>query len=147
MRRSAISTVVLVAPERFSGRLSAAGGASAIAVGLRSRGWECDLLPLDDDDAAGARRAELAGGEFDRRLLAARAVVTGAARLDRRLLAGSALADVATRARQSGVPCYAVVCHDELDLFDKRLLDLDVVLQACTVGQLQQAGASLGTLL
>jgi hypothetical protein len=33
---------------------------------------------------------------------------------------------VATRCRQAGVPCYAVVGIDELDAFGKRVLNVEV---------------------
>ena len=46
---------------------------------------------------------------FDARMRAARAVVTGEGRLDRQSLAGKAVSEVATRARQAGVPCHAIV--------------------------------------
>ena len=55
--------------------------------------------------------------------------------------------EVATRARQSGVPCYAIVGEDALDAFDKRILDLDVVLEAASAGELERAGAALAALL
>ena len=47
--------------------------------------------------------------DFDLRMHAARAVVTGEGRLDEQSLAGKAVSEVATRARQSGVPCHAIV--------------------------------------
>jgi glycerate kinase len=65
--------------------------------------------------------------EFDGRMRESFAVVTGEGRLDEQTLAGKALFEVATRCRQSGVPCFAVVGTDELDAFGRRLLDLDVV--------------------
>jgi glycerate kinase len=81
--------------------------------------------------------------EFDRRMRAARAVITGEGRLDSQSLAGKALAEVATRCRQSGVPCHAVVGQLELDRFGLRILDLQVVLEAGTVAELEAAGAEL----
>ena len=85
--------------------------------------------------------------DFDRRLRSARALVTGTGRLSRDSLAGGWLFEVATRARQSGVPCYAIVGEDALDAFDKRILDLDIVLEAVSAGELEQAGAALAALL
>jgi glycerate kinase len=65
--------------------------------------------------------------DFDARMRRSVAVVTGEGRLDEQTLAGKALFEVATRCRQSGVPCFAVVGTDELDAFGRRLLDLEVV--------------------
>jgi glycerate kinase len=64
--------------------------------------------------------------DFDRRMLAAFAVVTGEGRLDEQTLAGKAVFEVATRCRQAGVPCYAVVGADVLDAFGKRLMNIEV---------------------
>ena len=46
--------------------------------------------------------------------------------LDAQTLAGKAVFEVATRCRQGGVPCYAVVGADEMDAFEHRLLNLEV---------------------
>jgi glycerate kinase len=64
--------------------------------------------------------------DFDTRMLDAFAVVTGEGRLDEQTLHGKAVFEVATRCRQSGVPCYAVVGRDDLDAFGKRLLNIEV---------------------
>jgi glycerate kinase len=84
---------------------------------------------------------------FDARLKAARAVVTGSRTLDRATLVGSLTTEVATSARQSGVPCYAIVGRNQLSRFEQRILDLDVVLEAATTAALERAGAELGQLL
>jgi glycerate 2-kinase len=70
-------------------------------------------------------------------------VVTGEGRLDRQSLAGKAVSEVATRARQSGVPCHAVVGTRRLDSFGARMLDLDTVCEASTLEELQTAGERL----
>jgi glycerate kinase len=80
---------------------------------------------------------------FGARMRAARAVVTGEGRLDRQSLAGKALSEVATSARQAGVPCHAIVGSNELDPFEKRILDLQVVLEASTLEELTRAGRQL----
>jgi glycerate kinase len=85
--------------------------------------------------------------EFDRRMRAARAVVTGEGKLDRQSLAGKLVSEIATRARQSGVPCYAIVGKRELDSFGARVLDLQTVLEAGTPAQLRAAGRWLATVL
>jgi glycerate 2-kinase len=81
---------------------------------------------------------------YDARMRAARAVITGEGRLDRQSLVGKVVSEVATRARQAGVPCHAVVGSNTLDLFDLRILDLQLVLEASTLPELEAAGAELG---
>ncbi len=96
--------------------------------------------------------AELVGGasfvlsaiDYDVRMRAARAVVTGEGRLDRQSLVGKVVSEVATRARQAGVPCHAVVGSNMLELFDLRILDLQLVLEASTLSELEAAGVELG---
>jgi glycerate 2-kinase len=78
--------------------------------------------------------------EFDSRMRAARAVITGEGKIDQQSLAGKAVSEVATRARQSGVPCYAVVGRRELDAFGARVLDLQAILEAGTLAELEAAG-------
>ncbi len=85
--------------------------------------------------------------DFDMRMRAARAVVTGEGRIDQQSLAGKVVSEVATRARQSGVPCYAVVGRRELDAFGARVLDLQVILEAGTVSELEAAGRRLAELV
>jgi glycerate 2-kinase len=80
---------------------------------------------------------------FDARMRAAHAVIAGEGRLDGSSLQGKALAEVATRCRQAGVPCHAVVGQDALDRFGHRLLDLQHVLEATTIGAVRAAGAEL----
>ena len=81
---------------------------------------------------------------FDARLRAARAVVTGEGRLDEQTLQGKVVGEVATRARQRGVPCHAIVGRSELDRFGLRLLDLDTVTEATTLDEIEAAAAALG---
>lgn len=84
---------------------------------------------------------------FDAQMREARAVITGEGRLDFQSLAGKALSEVATRCRQSGVPCHAVVGELDLDLFSRRILDLQHVLEAGTPAALERAGQTLADLL
>jgi glycerate 2-kinase len=81
---------------------------------------------------------------FDPRMRAARAVVSGEGRLDQQSLAGKAVSEVATRARQAGVPCYAIAGQNELSAFGMRILDLQGVQCAGTPGRLRSAGKRLG---
>jgi glycerate 2-kinase len=77
---------------------------------------------------------------FDAAMRAARYVVTGEGRLDEQTMAGKAVAEVATRCRQAGVACHAVVGQDRLDAFEARVLDLASVTEAGTVKELERAG-------
>jgi glycerate kinase len=85
--------------------------------------------------------------DFDHRMRASRAVVTGEGRLDQQSLAGKAVSEVATRARQSGVPCHAIVGERELDAFGARILDLQAVLEARTLRAIESAGRRLAELV
>ena len=84
---------------------------------------------------------------FDARMRSARAVVTGEGKLDTQSLVGKVVSEVATRARQSGVPCHAVVGTRELDAMGARILDLDRVIEASTLEELEGAGRSLAEVL
>ncbi|MGI8715482.1 MAG: glycerate kinase [Solirubrobacteraceae bacterium] len=84
---------------------------------------------------------------FDARMRAARAVITGEGRLDEQSLVGKIVSEVATRCRQAGVPCSAVVGTRELDAMGARVLDLERVLEATTLEQLRDAGRRLAKLL
>jgi len=81
--------------------------------------------------------------DFDARMRAARAVVTGEGKIDQQSLAGKVVSEVATRARQAGVPCYAVVGTRELDSFGARVLDLQAILEASTLVEIEAAGRRL----
>jgi glycerate 2-kinase len=84
---------------------------------------------------------------FDARMRAARAVVTGEGKLDEQSLVGKVISEVATRSRQAGVPCHAVVGTCELDAMGARVLDLERVLEATTLDELRDAGRQLAQLL
>ena len=85
--------------------------------------------------------------DFDARMRAARAVVTGEGKLDQQSLAGKVVSEIATRARQSGVPCHAIVGTRELDSFGARVLDLQAVLEASTIEELEAAGRELAEMV
>jgi glycerate kinase len=59
----------------------------------------------------------------------------------------SAVFEIATRARQAGVPAYAVAGENALSLFDARILDLQVILQARDTRALRRAGEKLAGLI
>jgi hypothetical protein len=158
----------LVVSLPFSARLRAEKVGTAVAAGLRAGGRpEPDVLALGDDlqgarAAAGAETgargseleeagagvsATLALAGFDERLRPARALILAAARLERDRLRGTLELEVLTRARQAGVPAYAI-CRDlGLNAFDARLLDLQVVLEARTERALSAAARRLAPLL
>ncbi|UUY04213.1 glycerate kinase [Svornostia abyssi] len=85
--------------------------------------------------------------DTDTRMRAARAVVVGEGRLDRTSLQGKVTGELATRARQAGIPCHAIVGQDALDPFDARILDLQEIVQAGTMDDLQRAGEALAAIL
>ena len=80
---------------------------------------------------------------FDAEMRRARFTVTGEGRLDEQTLAGKAVAEVATRCRQAGVACHAVVGEDRLEPFQARVLDLASVTEATTIAELEDAGATI----
>jgi glycerate kinase len=81
--------------------------------------------------------------DFDERLRASRAVIVGEGRIDEQTLHGKIPGEIATRARQSGVPCFAIVGSSTLDAFDARMLDLQRVLEATDLDAIAAAAASL----
>jgi glycerate kinase len=120
----------------------------AIAKGIQAGGMrEPETCTITETTRGKALTAELEALGFDARMRRARAVVVGAGRLDRGMLAGSAVFELATRARQAGVPAYAVTAVNELDAFDARMLDLQVILEASTVRGLSTAGRKLAGLV
>ncbi len=145
-----ISKTVLVLAGPLEDRLAATRVSAAISRGLTANGQlECDVCPLELDLGTRAvsvsKPLEEAG--FDRRMRAARALVIACAQLDDRTLAGSIAFEAATRARQAGVPSYAITGHDALDPFEARIVDLQVILEAGTVRGLSAAGRKLATLV
>jgi glycerate kinase len=145
-----ISETVLVLAGSFGEHLDAERAAVAIGRGMRSGGrLSCDLCPLHSEPGRqpGKAKALLDELDFDRRMRAARAVVIARERLDDRTLAGSVAFEAATRARQAGVPAYAVCARDELDPFEARIVDLQVILRAGTPRALRAAGRRLAGLV
>jgi glycerate kinase len=81
---------------------------------------------------------------FDERMRAAPFVITGEGKLDDQSLDGKIVGEVATRCRQGGVPCHAVVGKEDLEPFKQRILDLGSVREATNEAELEQAGRELG---
>jgi hypothetical protein len=150
-----ISQTLLVATCGFPGGLPAGRVAAAIGRGLRERGLPpADLCPIESELCAEPRglfapaeaqalRDLLDELGFEERMQAARAVVVAAARLQERTLRGSVAFEIGTRARQGGVPAYAVAATNELSPFDARILDLQLILTATDTRSLVAAGRRL----
>jgi glycerate kinase len=82
--------------------------------------------------------------DFDARMRAARAVVTGEGKLDEQTLEGKLVGEIGTRTRQAGVPLHAIVGTDRLDAFGKRMIDLQLVQEATNREEMEAAGERLG---
>ena len=80
---------------------------------------------------------------FDERMRACAFVVTGEGRIDSQTLTGKIVGELATRCRQGGVTCHAIVGKNELDAFSARILDLASLTEATTLEELEQAGRRL----
>jgi glycerate kinase len=109
------------------------GAAGGLAGGLWARGAR--LLP-------GAPFVLDAVG-FDARMREAAFVVTGEGSLDEQSLQGKVVGEVATRCRQGGVACHAIVGRSALDPFSARVLDLSSIAEAATLAALTAAGTAL----
>ena len=92
-------------------------------------------------------RALLDALDFDARMRRSRAVVLAERHLQEDTLRGSAAFEIATRARQGGVPAYAVTTENALEPFDARILDLQIILEARSVRTLAAAGRKLAQLI
>jgi glycerate kinase len=157
-----ISRTVLVVPESFGKDLQAERVAQAIGRGLRAvdPSLEVDLCPIggssvdgrDGLDGSDDVRKWLDVLDFDARMRRARAVIVGARRLTEGTLlidgrTGGTTFEIATRARQAGVPAYAVAQENALDPFDARILDLQTIVEARDARALRRAGAQLARLV
>jgi glycerate 2-kinase len=80
---------------------------------------------------------------FDERMRGSAFVVTGEGRIDRQTLQGKIVGELATRCRQGGVACHAVVGKIDLDEFSARILDLASLTEATTLEELEEAGRTL----
>lgn len=137
---------LLLACESFGPRLSAQRVLDALDAGVGMAGLPaCDLcaLPKLADSAGTSVREVLDGFEFDTRMRSTHAVILGAAEFQEDTLAGSFAFEIATRARQAGVPAYAVTAHNALSRFDARILDLQKIVLARTPSELSAAGQLL----
>ncbi len=85
--------------------------------------------------------------DFDARMRSSRAVVLAQGRLEERTLRGSAAFEIATRARQGGIPAYAVVGKNMLAAFDARIMDLQAIFEAGSARALVGAGRKLARIV
>ncbi len=144
-----IPSRLLIAAEAFAPDMSAPAVATAIGQGLERAGAPApDLFPIElaQEELRGLRALLDAAG-FDARMRSARALVIASPLLEERTLSGSPAFEVATRARQGGVPAYALTAENALQLFDARMLDLQVILEAGDRRALAGAGAKLAKLV
>jgi glycerate kinase len=133
-----IPRTALVVAGPFGDALSAEDVARAIARGLVAGGQPApDLCPVE----------EALPIDFDLRMKRARAVMLAEWRLQEDTLRGSIAFEIATRARQGGVPAYAVTGENALAPFDARILDLQVIFEAKHKRGLASAGRKLARLL
>jgi glycerate kinase len=142
-----IPTTPLIVTGPFGTALPAPRVAAALVRGLRAGGLpDADVCALPGDlKREGSLRAGLDALKLDVRMRVARCVIVGEWLLDERTLAGSAAFELATRARQSGVPAYAVTGENRLSSFDARMLDLQLVLTARSARALTAAGRRLSS--
>jgi glycerate kinase len=80
---------------------------------------------------------------FDALMRASAFVVTGEGALDEQTLQGKIVGEVATRCRQGGVACHAIVGRNNLDPFGERIIDLASVTEATTLTELTAAARAL----
>ena len=85
--------------------------------------------------------------DYDERMRAARAVIVGEGRIDDQTLQGKIAGEAATRARQAGVPCFAIVGRNDLDALGARLLDLQRITEAHDLSEMEAAAAALADLI
>jgi glycerate kinase len=80
---------------------------------------------------------------FDNLMRDSAFVVTGEGGLDDQTLQGKIVGEVATRCRQAGVTCHAIVGRNSLDPFGERIIDLASVTEASTLAEIEAAGSAL----
>ena len=80
---------------------------------------------------------------FDAAMRESAFVVTGEGRLDSQTLQGKIVGELATRCRQGGVTCHAIVGDSALEPFQERIVDLASVTVATDLDELEAAGRAL----
>jgi glycerate 2-kinase len=141
------AVIVLAAADGVDAEALAPALGGARLVVLTGPGAGPPALPPGAVAESGTRFVLEALG-FDARMRAARAVVVGTGRLDDRAFRGAVEGEIAVRARQAGVPCHALVGENALDLFATRILDLQRIVEAATVAEIEaRVGAALADVL
>ncbi|MBI5309918.1 MAG: glycerate kinase [Actinobacteria bacterium] len=110
--------------------------------GLAGGLWACAGAELKSGAAVVLDRLD-----FSARMVASRAVITGEGCLDHQTLLGKAVGEIATRARQSGVPCHAIVGRRGMTEFDARILDFETVTEAGSEATIADAAERLAPVL
>lgn len=110
--------------------------------GLAGGLWACAGAELKSGAAVVLDRLS-----FGPRMVASRAVITGEGCLDHQTLLGKAVGEIATRARQSGVPCHAIVGSRRMTEFDARILDFETVTVAGNEAAIADAAERLAPVL
>jgi glycerate 2-kinase len=142
-----IPDTLLIASCPFGRTLPAERVGQALACGVRAAGRPApDVCPLAQARASAELVRALQALAFDARMVRARAVLVVAPSLRRKTLRTSAAFEIATRARQAGVPAYAVARANRLDEFDARMLDLQLIVGAHDERTLSAAGRELALL-
>ena len=139
-----IHTSAAIAPSAIAiARIAAHGGLLRVGAGGLTGGLWAQYDAALEPGAAFVLDAL----GFDARMRAARAVIVGEGKIDEQTLQGKIAGEIATRARQAGVPCFAIVGTRELDAFGARMLDLQRVLEASDLDAIAAAAASLADVL
>jgi len=137
--------IIGVAPSPL---LSADAAARLVARGLSEAGAaDPQLCPLELAPGGPGPRELLDSLGFDARMRSARALVILDRRMSPSTLAPSLTFEIATRARQAGVPACAVAGENLLDGFAARILDLQLIIQARSRDGLRAAGRRLAEVL
>jgi hypothetical protein len=155
-----IPRIVLIASLPFTQTLGGEAVARAIARGFLAAGLPApDLCPIESGEPTRTQRPSPRGAgvqsvsrrldelDFDARMRSSRAVVLAQPRLEEGTLRGSPAFEIATRARQSGVPAYAVVGENALVDFDARIMDLQRIFEAASPRALAAAGRKLAEIV
>jgi hypothetical protein len=147
--RNRVPRRVLLAGAQLGGVASAQRALDAISGGLEDAGLPGpDVCALPEGIGQGPElQALLDELRFDARMRSARALILVVGSLREQELAGSAAFELATRARQAGVPCYAIARESRLNAFDMRIMDLQLVLEARTPNALLKASKKLAELV
>lgn len=122
------------------------------ALGAPRLGRDRALAELRAGLAAGGAASTVVAGhappaELDAELRGARALILLAPAFDAAARPATRFFELATRARQAGVPAFALVAEQAGDAFAARILDLQRVLLVRSSPAARRAGAAIAALL